>query len=71
MNSGDLLSIKKEELIYGYIFKDINRKRFIRVKLETGVYLIVNVFSDNFYEIFVDKKIVMVKLNNKEFNTPS
>jgi hypothetical protein len=65
MNSGELCLVNEKDLLYGYIFSDDNHKNFTRVKVETGVYLVIKIFPDKFYEILVDKKIVMVKLEDK------
>ena len=71
MNSGDLLLIEKEEIIYGYIFRNSVNKHFTRVTLEPGAYLILSRFLDKFYEVLVDKTIVLVKLEDKFQNPPN
>ena len=71
MNPGELLLVKKEEIIYGYIFRDSVNKHFTRVTLEHGAYLIISRFLDKFYEVLVDKRIVLVKLEDKFQNSPN
>ena len=46
-------------------------KHFTRVTLEPGAYLIIDRFLDKFYEVLVDKRIVLVKLEDKFQNSPN
>jgi hypothetical protein len=73
VKTGDLFIVKKEERICGYYIVESvdNKSIFSRVILEPGAYLITNKCLDTFYEILVNKRIILTKFEDKFHNDPN